>query len=221
MDKNWFTRFEQDRVDAQYLANMTTATQYFMAWFPFATTSGFNDMLMNMHKIASAGGYTGYTNGGPYIATTGQFRGVNKDSWRPLLKKEWFSGNFMIEGGKIYPKVAARKLQGCHHLVVRPNGYELHIPHEDHVPAFLGCMADMMIVLRDGFFPDLLAYYIQYFVVGHPFERINFSICMAQVNAILWHYGFEPMRHGWFDFDCFVYDYGRVERKFNESLRRQ
>ena len=44
---------------------------------------------------------------------------------------------------------------------------------------------------------------------------------MAQVNAILWYYGWEPMYHEYFDFDCFAYDYGRIENKFNMRLKRR
>jgi len=220
MNKSWFTRFEQDHVDPQYLKNMEDATHYFQSWFSGRHEARFCDMLMSMHKLVSAGGYTGFTNtDGPYVATTSQFRGVTKDSWRPLLKKGWFKGLPNTE--KIVPVFRAERLTGTLHLVNLPTGYELHLPHEDHVFAFLSEMQDCMFVLRDTFCAELLANYIQYFVAGHPFERINFSICMAQVNAILYHYGWEPLHHEYFDFDCFAYDYGRLETKFLTRLKRR
>ncbi len=219
--KNWFTRFEQADVDPQYLVNMKDATNYFQAWFSGRHEAGFHTMLASMHRLASRGGYVGYTNNeGPQIALTSHFRGRNKEAWRPLLKKEWF-GDVKIHDGRISPVVKSTWLRGSHHLVNRPGGYELHLPDDRYVLEYLTYMESAMASLRLRFCAGTLANYIQYFVVGHPFERINFSICMAQVNAILWHYGYEPLHHGWFDFECFVYDYDRIETSFGSRIKKR
>ena len=215
MKKKWFTRFEQQDVDPQYLVNMEDATNYFMSWFSGRHAASFNDMLMSMHRLVSRHGYSGYTNTDePLVPFTSQFRGVNKEAWRPLLRKEWFTSVKISVDGNIYPTFPRPTLHMSHHLVNRPGGYELHLPDEKHVPVFLDEMATAMMSLSKEMSPTVLANYIQYFVVGHPFERINFSICMAQTNAILSHYGFEPLYHEWFDFECFVYDYDRLEEMF-------
>lgn len=86
------------------------------------------------------------------------------------------------------------------------------------MPAFLGVMADIMEQLKSEFSIPLLANYIQYFVIGHPFKAINFSICMAQVNALLYLAGFDPIYHEHLDFACFVYDYYRIEAIFKELV---
>ncbi len=221
MDKNWFTRFKQDHVDPLYVKNMKDATNYFSSWFTGRHQARYVDMLTSMHKLATRGGYSGFTNSdGPVVPVGSEFRGVNKEAWRPLLKKKWFNEVEVI-GGKIWPTLREQRLRGCHHLIDRKNGYELHLPHEDRVPDFLARMEKVMGLLRHDFDPVWLAEYIQLFVVGHPFERVNYSICMAQVNLILYRYGFEPIRHGYFDFECFIHDFGCIERKFNNLLRRQ
>lgn len=223
MDKNWFTRFEQDHVDSQYLTNIMNTTNYFRAWFFGRHAASFKDMLVSMHKLATRAGYMGYTNtDGPLVPLVSEFRGTNKEAWRPVLKKKWF-GSFQVNvlGSGIWPTLRALGLQGSHHLIVRKDGYELHLPHEDRVPDFLYRMEIIMETLRFAFCADLLAEYIQCFVVGHPFERVNFSICMAQVNAILYHYGFKSLYHEWFDFDCFIYDHDCIEQKFTSRIERR
>ena len=215
-----FTRFEQDHIDPQYVANMKAASEYFESWLQQQAPLGFNAMLTAMRGFASRCGYAGYTHtDGPQVTITGQFRGVNKEAWRPLLKKEWFDG-VEVQSGNIWPVLRAAELRDTHHLIDKPGGYELYLPHESLVPVFLDTMANTMAALKQGFCAACLADYIQYFVVGHPFEKINFSICMAQVNVILRLNGFEPIYHEYLDFECFVYDYDRIEEILSSKLRR-
>ncbi len=221
----WFTRFKQSRIDSQYLTNMIEATEFFTKWAFGPVAQGFNAMLQDMHRIASAGGYTGHTNRSdnhsPLVSVAGQFRGMNKESWRPLLKKKWFATLHDDDGLDIWPELDAINLQELHHLVNRDDGYELHLPHERNVPMFLTAMAETMSKLKDRFSVSALANYIQYFVVGHPFERVNFSVCMAQVNAVLWNYGYEPIYHEYLDFECFVYDCDVIKNIVNDKLKRR
>jgi hypothetical protein len=46
---------------------------------------------------------------------------------------------------------------------------------------------------------DLLADYLQLFSAGLPFERVNFSIAMAQVNYILMNHGIRGIENGELD----------------------
>lgn len=219
MNKNWFTRFKQKSIDPRYLKNIIEATNYFQSWFSGKHAASFTDMLTTMHRLAIRGGYMGHTTtDGPIVPLGSGFRGVNREAWRPLLKKKWFKNVEVIESA-IYPTLRTINLRENHYLIERKNGYELHLPHEDRVPDFLWRMETIMETLRHAVFSaELLAEYIQLFVVGHPFEKVNYSICMAQVNAILDYYGYKPLLHQWFDFDCFVYDYDRIEEIFETRL---
>ena len=227
MDMTWFTRFEQDEIDRDYLDNMRAATELFQEWFTIGASfgCGFTPMLINMHKLATRNGYTGFTNSStrhsPLVPLGSEFRGTNREAWRPLLKKGWFSEVQVDDDGVIRPELSVPELGQCHYLTVREKGYELYLPHEKHVPDFVWNLAQIMDVLRETFCPALVANYIQLFVVGHPFERVNYSICMAQVNCILDHYGFETLRHEWFDFDCFIYDHDRCARMFENRLEKR
>ena len=219
MNKNWFTRFEQKSIDPRYLKNIIEATNYFQSWFSGKHAASFTDMLTTMHRLAIRGGYIGHTaTDGPVVPLGSAFRGVNKGAWRPLLKKKWFTEVLVYADSNIYPTIRLISLRGTHHLVERETGYELHLPREDCIPDFLWRMQTIMEGLRCMFSAELLAEYIQLFVVGHPFEKVNYSICMAQVNAILDYYGYKPLLHQWFDFDCFVYDYDRIEEIFETRL---
>lgn len=214
-----FTRFEQDYVDPQYIANMATATNYFQSWFSGRHAASFNTMLVSMHRLACRGGYAGYTSSdGPQAAVTSQFRGVDKNAWRPLLKKEWFT-DVVVQDGYVHPVLKAAKVSDSHYLIERSGGYELYLPHTSLIPVFLEEMAAAMTTLSQGFCARVLANYIQYFVIGHPFEKINFSICMAQANVILRLHGYKPIYHEYLDFNCFVYDYDRIEQIFASKIK--
>jgi len=63
-----------------------------------------------------------------------------------------------------------------------------------------------------------LAEYIQLFVIAHPFERINYSILMAQVNAMLVTKKCKPIHHGYLDFDCFIYSSDIIEKAFIQCV---
>lgn len=64
----------------------------------------------------------------------------------------------------------------------------------------------------------LLARYMQLFVIGHPFEKVNFSICMAQINAILYIRNCKTLYHEYMDFECFLYDTDVIEEKFMKKF---
>jgi hypothetical protein len=222
MNKNWFTRFFQTNLDDRYFDNMCEATRQFYDWFVGETKDDYVGMLTGMHQFATRGGYNGFTNtDGPMVPVFSCFRGIKKEAWRPMLKKKWFTNVNVNQRGLVKPCLKHIPLQGSHHLVDREAGYELHLPDTDRVVDYVCRMVTIMETLQVMFDSDLLAEYIQLFVVAHPFERVNYSICMAQANAILHHYGYVPILHGYFDFDCFIYDYDRIEKIFANMIEKR
>jgi hypothetical protein len=216
MDMTWFTRFSQDEIDRGYFDQMREATIYFQNWFRH-DGDHFENMLVTMHKIIIAKGYGGHTTSStrsPLVSLSSDFRGQNKEAWRPLLKKSWFENVRIDSDYVIRPELRSAQFRDAHWLRIKDNGYELYLPDESRVPDYVAWLEQCMAFLRTGYSLDWLVDYIQTFVVGHPFERVNYSLCMAQVNAILDYYGQPTMYHGYFDFDCFIYDFDRVREIF-------
>lgn len=214
MMREWFTRFPQEAIDPVYLNSITEATKFFMNWFSNGVVS-YTTMLAKMHKIVSKNGYSGYTcSKGPLVINNG-FRSDKPTAWYPTLKKEWFTG--IPNDPIIKPKVKNVPLGQEHWLQNLDEGYQLHLPDGKYVHNYLDLLDRTMKEIRLPYGSNLLvalANYMQLFVVAHPFEKINFSICMAQINAILYMKGYETLYHGWMDFECFLYNYTDIEFKF-------
>jgi len=219
MNEKWFTRGPQSHVDESYMRNMKDATQFFMRWYKFPVMS-FRNMLKHMHRLVAVDGYQGYTNSNYILKVCDGFRGERDTTWYPVLKKQWFSD--VPAELIIRPAVPYMPESMSHWLKTVDEGYELHLPDSKYVSLHLLLMEILIQKIRANRPLDLesLVAYIQLFVIGHPFEKINFSICMAQVNAILWIKGFEPVYHGWLDFECFMYDYSRLAEIFRAKILR-
>lgn len=216
MNKNWFTRTEQDVVDEKYLHNMLCASHYFANWFEKPDES-YKDMLYHMHAIV-ADGYNGYTNSSNYIIKPSLgFRGSTNHTWYPVLRKKWFP-LLMSNETMLFPKLYNSGMTHHHYLDNTEEGYVLHLTPPDNIQEHLVCMARQMENLRTRVSMHKLAEYIHLFVVTHPFEKINYSICMAQVNHILAVSGRQPILHGYFDFECFVYDWDVVYKIFLKMI---
>lgn len=216
MNKNWFTRFEQPDVDDTYFHNMMEATAYFRKWFVHSGDVTYKDMLQKMHEMVGDG-YQGYTNSNYILKVSHGFRGDRRTTWYPILKKKWFD----IETNEeiIRPVVKSVPNFMTHYLENTDEGYVLHLPDGKYVRNYLFILKWAMVNLKRRVSLEQLARYIQLFVIGHPFEKINYSICMAQVNAILDWAGHKTVFHGWLDFECFVYDYDRIEKNFIKMVR--
>ncbi|MBU6153360.1 MAG: hypothetical protein KGP28_03565 [Bdellovibrionales bacterium] len=92
-----------------------------------------------------------------------------------------------------------------------PGGYKNYsiryrYPPSQHTGVFVEKLEDLMTRMRkiplDGPKDELiehLADYIQVFAAGLPFERVNYSIAMAQANYILMKHGFRGMENGELD----------------------
>jgi hypothetical protein len=65
----------------------------------------------------------------------------------------------------------------------------------------------------------LLADYIQVFSVGLPFERVNFSIAMAQVNYILMKHGFRGIENGELDLVSVIVPTPVFRQVFSDAVR--
>jgi len=218
MNKEWFTRFPQEHVDQTYLDNITKITKFFINWFRGRDFS-YREMLTQMHKMMSIN-YQGYTNGNYILKSSSGFRGEQSTTWYPILRKEWFVGvsqRYPI----IRPKIKYVPIGMGHWIEDKDEGYVLHLPDGKYVYYYLAMMEMLMYSLRrEKFNYRMLANYINLFVIGHPFERINFSICMAQVNAILSIWNCKTIYHGYLDFECFMYDYDKIEEIFINSLEK-
>lgn len=216
MRKEWFTRFSQKDISPVYLDNITRATKFFMHWFCNGAVS-YNAMLIEMHEIVFDG-YFGYTcSNGPLRMNKG-FRGDT--DWFPVLKKEWFTN--IPNEPIIRPKVKNIPIEQSHWLQNLDEGYMLHLPNEKYVHNYLKLMNELMEGIRQSIELDLvaLANYMQLFVIGHPFEKVNFSVCMAQINAILYMKGYKTLYHEYMDFECFLYDHDVIENKFVSKIRK-
>lgn len=221
MNEKWFIRCPQNHINETYMRNMFGATQFFIRWFESdGDTVSFRNMLKHMHRIVSVD-YEGHTNSNYVLKVSDGFRGDRGVTWHPTLKKQWFTG--IGDEKNIRPVVPYMIPDMSHWLENTHEGYVLHLPDSKWVNSYLATMDILMQKMQVNISLDIrmLAAYIQLFVIGHPFEKINFSICMAQVNAILWLKGYEPIYHGWLDFECFMYDYKRIVEIFQATLSLQ
>lgn len=207
--REWFTRFPQKSINQTYLKNMVEATRLFMNWFN-AGTNSYIEILSKMHKIVSKD-YSGHTSSRSPLIVRNSFR--DKDTeWFPVLRKDWFDSDKIT----LHPKVKGMPVEQSHWLEDIEEGYMLHLPDGKYVHNYLNLMSKLIENTRtsNALNLKLLVNYIQLFVIGHPFEKINYSICMAQINAILHMKGFKTLYHEYLDFECFAYDYDVIEDKF-------
>lgn len=222
----WFTRFPQKVIDPIYLNNMIEATKLFINWFrniisnfSYSSTE-YAAMLSKMHKIVS-NGYSGYTHSNGPLIENNDFRDAT--GWNPVLQKSWFVD--IPDTLIIRPALKYILSDQSHWLENLGENYILHLPDAKYVPYYLGILAKLMNEMRWAYFHqkelDLvnLANYMQLFVVGHPFKKINFSICMAQINAILYLNQYKYLYHEYMDFACFVYNYNIIEDMFVGRVR--
>ena len=84
--------------------------------------------------------------------------------------------------------------------------FKLRYPENHSTEYYLEEMARIMEDLRDlpsnsprSKLLQLLADYVQLFSAGLPFDRVNFSIAMAQVNYVLMNHGYRGIENGELD----------------------
>ncbi len=219
MNKNWFTRKHQESIDSVYLSNMIRATEYFTSWFKRYFDTSYERMLKRMHHMACANGYRGCTGGS---------LGRVDDEWRQfscgdvMLDKKWYTGvQTSYDPMIIKPVVKTMPKMARHWLRDTGNFYELNLPDEMFISWYIEQLSTLMDDLKRDLDPVLLAGYMHLFIIAHPFEKVNFSICMAQVNAILDMNGYETLYHEYMDFACFLYDSDIIEKMFVSRLSKK
>ena len=219
MDKHWFTRFYQEQIDITYVKNMMVTTNYFIHWFKYGKKS-YAEMLLGAHQIVS-NGYVGRTNGSHQTEEISKFRvsGIPllSDGTVPKLEKNWFRELELPP--TIRPFIPKIPTELTHWVKNKENAYFLYLPDAKYLPYYLYTLNCTMDKLKREITLELLAEYIQLFVIAHPFEKINFSICMSQINALLSLSGYKTIYHGYLDFNCFLYDYDKIENIFINKVK--
>jgi len=213
-----FTRFPQENVDPTYLKNIEKATNYFLSWFNNPTIP-YKFMLINMHRIISKGynGYTNCTKSPDSIKSLFRNHPNVDEIERPNLKKEWY----IIQTNEpiLKPRIKGISERMTHSLINKNDTYQLILPDPKYLDSYLNKLSEYMDKLMKSKDLRLLANYMYLFVITHPFEKINFSLCMAQVNSILSQWNFVPIYHEYLDFQCFVYDSDKIEEEFLKKVR--
>ncbi len=217
MDKNWFTRFHQEEIDPVYLSNMIRATEYFVGWFNNCPSVTYTKMLIKMHRIV-CDGYKGCSGGKASHNVSHEFRDFSWCGDSFILKREWFNETLV----QCYPSVHGTAGSFLTHGLVSCNDgggdYTLVLVGHEHTPSLLQTLGTMMDALWDEFSLVTLARYIHLFVITHPFNKVNFSLCMAQVNALLDVNGYNTIYHEYLDFKCFAYDGDVIEDIFKNMV---
>jgi hypothetical protein len=101
----------------------------------------------------------------------------------------------------------------------------MRYPQNHSTEYYLGEMAQIMEEIRD--LPPnapkprtlhLLADYIQLFSAGLPFDRVNFSIAMAQVNYVLMSHGLRGIENGELDLISAMVDTTLFRKIFSDFV---
>ena len=103
--------------------------------------------------------------------------------------------------------------------------FKMRYPENHSTEYYLGEMAQIMEEIRD--LPPnapkprtlhLLADYIQLFSAGLPFDRVNFSIAMAQVNYVLMSHGLRGIENGELDLISAMVDTTLFRKIFSDFV---
>ncbi len=105
--------------------------------------------------------------------------------------------------------------------------FDMVYPTTEHMKPYLARMEQLMLDLRkitpetpkEAWMP-LLADYVQLFSVSLPFDRINFSQAMIQVNYILMRQGYQGISHGALDYLAMTYSSHEYRKIFESAVTR-
>jgi len=221
----------QKYISKSYITNMKEADIFFNKWFWGTIKMSFRDMLKTQHSIIVGDNYTGHTNPVTNIPPKSIIRDECKiELHKPLLKKEWYTEelkkyNFPLNvETKI--KVDKIKFRKCHKITNTEDGIKLCLPDARHVKCYIIEMEKIMkefenysIVNVPKKLFTLLGTYIHMGVICHPFEKVNFSLIMLQVNFILRHFEFNPISHDYLDFECFMKPTEEIIKSFKRKVQ--
>lgn len=212
-NKIWiFTRHKnQKHVALGYVNNCIKMIKYvFLPYYTHKRVLSFRNMLKMCH-FTMTDHYYGYTKShNPLYHLPGIFRDeTNKVILNiPKLKTVWYKKELaLLKTRKIIkPKINNVPNEALPKLINKGKFLYLHLPNKKYVSLYLSLMERSMKKLQHKFSIPELAYYLQLGVICHPFEKVNFSLLMNQVNTILLLNGFNPIPHGYLDFKCFICD---------------
>jgi len=150
---------------------------------------------------------------------------------KPELKKEWYKeelANFNLNNiKKIQPNIDSVPVFARHKLINKENVLVLHLPQNHLLKYYLIPMYKILNKIKNYYLSnnkeealDLLGHYIQLFVIGHPFEKVNFSICMIQINTLLNLFFQKDIYHEYLDFKCFLLDTKVIIKEFKKMIRK-
>jgi hypothetical protein len=110
--------------------------------------------------------------------------------------------------------------------------YQLSYPFDETVRAYVSQMALIMEEVRNlpvristvrdrdqARLLRLLADYVQLFVVGLPFDRVNYSIAMAQANYVLMKHGLRGIEHQELDYIALMVPTDVFRKVFAEAVQ--
>lgn len=209
-------RPNQKYINKTYIENMKKADEFFNKWWWGTEKMSFRDMLKKQHSIIVGDTYTGYTTPVTGICPPSLIRDeLQITLHEPMLKKEWYTDelnkrNFPLNT-ETKIKVDKIKYRKCHKVTNTEDGIKLRLPDAKHVKCYI---IEMEKILKEFevYAPNnvpkklfiWLGTYIHLGVICHPFEKVNFSLIMLQVNFILNNFGFNSISHDYLDFDCFM-----------------
>jgi len=230
------TRFEQSNIDEQYKRNCERAAEYFSKYIQYP--DGFviyAQMLKDMHQIMNSN-YKGYTKSKQNFADvdiSNNFRDelqTELDSHNPPLLWYiiWYENMLsdLAIGNSISPDITDIPKRALPKLIrIDTDNVKLELCNKKYIHYYLEQMENLMRSLIDDKKEKLqflfdLAHYIQLFICCHPFEKINNSICMLQVNILLKRKFNITIYHEWLDFECFVYNTNSIYIKLRDTILR-
>ncbi len=216
---------DQKNINIEYINNIRKSIDnIFAPYFNKCLNISFRDMLKAQHKHIVNNIYRGYTNPINKVPKSLIRDEINVSLHVPLLKKEWYINelkhikSYISETIKVEIFDIPKKM--WHHVDNTKEGLRLYLPQSKYVKHYLNQMNKIMNYFREGHQSlDALAYYIQLGVICHPFEKVNFSLIMSQVNYILNLWGYNPINHEYLDFECFLNPTEKIIKSFKIKVK--
>lgn len=199
----------------------------------------YRNMLKAQHRIIVGDNYKGFTKA-PEMDRLPSHRlrdDIPIKLHKPILKKEWYTEelkNYDFKTGeKRQIAVQGIPQEAWHTIEDVGDGLKLYLPEIQHLEHYMRKMAGISMMIGASYpfskgdacireeteqVLNLLGWYIHLFVICHPFEKVNFSLCMAQVNYILIRMGHRGISHEYLDFKCFLNDTETVIKEFKRMV---
>ncbi len=217
---------DQQNIDYKYIRNIRNSIyDIFAPYFHNHLKLTFRNMLKAQHKSIVNNNYCGYTNPINKVPQSLIRDEINISLYQPLLKKEWYVEELKNLNSYINETINVEIFdipkEMWHHVENTKEGLRLYLPPNKYVKYYINQMEKIMNYFREGNQSlDMLAYYIQLGVICHPFEKVNFSLIMSQVNYILDFWGYNPINHEYLDFECFLNSTKKIIESFKKKVNK-